>query len=155
MATTEWFKGRYSYDFATGTAKAGATPAKAKAAQQFANMAWKSTKKVGFGVKGTDSDNRGGGQVVAWYCDVPAEPENAELAKKNIGKICNSKGYNGCYNDLALAAHNIKRKHHNTDVLELDEDAARAIQVAMNGATFDGLMPLAKDREAAFTGCAE
>jgi len=92
---------------------------------------------------------------VAWYCEDPAEPGNASASKENVGRICNSEGYNSCYNDLALAAHNIKRKHHNTDVLELDAAAARAIQVHMNSADFDGLMPLSKTRNVEFADCAE
>jgi len=40
MATTEWFKGRYSYDFETGAPKAGAAPAKVKESNAFVKMAW-------------------------------------------------------------------------------------------------------------------
>jgi hypothetical protein len=91
---------------------------------------------------------------VAWYCEDPAEPNNPEKSRANVGKICNRYGFNSCYNDLALAAHNVKRKHHNTDIMTLDQDAARAIQMEMNGANFEGLMPRPEDRDPTFEDCA-
>jgi len=93
--------------------------------------------------------------VVAWYCGDAAEPTNPEKSKKNVGKICNTQGYNECYNKMTVDSQNLKRKHHETPVLEFDANAARAIQHEMNRASFKGIMPLVKDRAEDFKDCGE
>jgi len=101
-------------------------------------MVWKGTTKVGFGVKDK--------YVVAWYCEKKAEPTSPGLSKSNIGKVCSNNGYNECYNEMALAAHNKRRKHHETTGLIFDANLARSIQLEMNKGSFRGIMPKATDR---------
>jgi len=48
--------------------------------QRFAQMVWKNTSKVGFGVKGD--------RVIAWYCDARGNQGGAEDYKANIGALC-------------------------------------------------------------------
>ena len=64
-------------------------------------------------------------------------------------------GYNKCYNEFALEFQNKKRKHHETNPLEFDVKAARAIQAEMNRATFQGEMEDASKRDPAYKDCGE
>jgi len=47
------------------------------------------------------------------------------------------------------------RKNHKVNILELDQNAARAIQIWMNRASFTGIMPKAQDRDPTFLDCGE
>jgi hypothetical protein len=109
-------------------------------------MVWKGTTKVGFGVKDK--------YVVAWYC-TGGEYTNPLLSRENIGKLCDTTGYDGCYNELAVNAQNQKRNHHEANDLKTDPDAARAIQLHMNTNNFKGIMPKTSERNPDFAGCAE
>jgi hypothetical protein len=40
MATDDWYKGRYSYDFDAGAPKAGAAAAKVRDSNEFVRMVW-------------------------------------------------------------------------------------------------------------------
>ena len=68
--------------------------------------------KVGFGIKC--------GYVIAWYC--PTKPKPTTTTKEYLENVCKSDGscvdpeyhcthtgYDSCYNDMALKAHNEKR----------------------------------------------
>lgn len=146
LATNTWFEGRTVYDFAAGRPNAGSNAADTAKMEQFQKMVWKGATKVAFGVKDR--------YVVAWYC-VGGDYTNPLESRANIGKLCDTTGYDGCYNELALAAHNQKRNHHETADLALDADAARAIQLNMNKNGFAGLMPKPTERNAAFSKCNE
>jgi hypothetical protein len=53
---------------------------------------------------------------------------NYLLYKTNVGKLCLVNGYNVCYNDKALEAHNTAReKHEGYKPLKLDIEIAKAI----------------------------
>jgi hypothetical protein len=86
---------------------------------------WRKTTTVGFGIRGA--------YVMAWYCekkmpDHTHDPASYKLYKTNVGYLCNEDGYNTCYNDKALEAHNAAReKHDNYVPLKLDADIAKAI----------------------------
>jgi hypothetical protein len=114
---------------------------------QFANLVWKSTTRVGFGVKGK--------WVVAWYCQTKATPGDSLASKNNIGRQCRKSGTNSCLNDNQLKAHNDKRKMHDTAPLEWDKDLALALQQAMDAKsdtdfTIDGVVMPTKYSDA---GC--
>jgi hypothetical protein len=146
LATDTWFEGRNEYDFAAGRPNAGSNAAATAKMEQFQKMVWKGTTKVAFGVRDK--------YVVAWYCE-GGDYTNPLESRANIGKLCDTTGYDGCYNELAVAAHNQKRNHHETADLELDADAARAIQLNMNKNNFKGIMPKPTERNADFAQCAE
>lgn len=110
-------------------------------------MVWKGVTKVGFGVSGK--------YVVAWYCETPGVLENPNESLKNVGKVCYKHGYNQCYNELAITAHNKMRKNHKAEALSFDEDAARAIQHELNRADFSGEMPKTTERATTFAGCGQ
>jgi hypothetical protein len=120
-------------------------PERMSQAANFAQMVWKGTSKVGFGVQGK--------YVVAWYCEDRGQVEDPVKAKSNVGIVCYKHGYNRCYNDLALVHINKMRKNHKAQPLTFDEDAARSIQHELNRADFDGLMPLAESRAMTFGKC--
>lgn len=147
VATQDWYKGHAMYDFKTGQPKAGSDATKIKKSDQFVNTVWKGTTKVAFGVRGR--------YVVAWYCEAAATPRDAAKTLLNVGRACNTQGYDSCYNDLQTKLHNVKRKHHETAGLEQDANAARAIQASMNRATFAGVMPAPGQRDPAYKDCAE
>jgi hypothetical protein len=110
-------------------------------------MVWKSSSKVGFGVFDK--------YVVAWYCEKAGETANAAQSKLNVGKVCYKHGYNRCYNDIALTAHNKMRKNHKADPVVFDEDAARAIQHELNRGDFVGIMPVVSKRATMFQKCGQ
>jgi hypothetical protein len=147
VATKAWYAGSKQYDVATGQPKAGSDSAAVRNSDQFVNILWKGTTKVAFGVKGQ--------YVAAWYCEVAATPRDGAATLLNVGKTCNTEGYDSCYNDLQTKFVNVKRKHHETAGLKHDPNAARAIQAAMNRGSFRGIMPAPADRDPTFAGCAE
>lgn len=92
---------------------------------------WKSTKKVGFGIKGK--------YVVAWYCPKGNDPATSKDFKKNVCKKDGCKlcledkkgvkyGYNKCYNDDAVKSTNLVRGKHNGKKVEFGEDVAKGAQ---------------------------
>jgi len=145
LATDTWFEGRRQYNFEQGVAN-GDDPATVKASNQFVQVVWAASTKVGFGVKDK--------YVVAWYCKA-AEPGSASKSFENVGEVCNTQGFNKCYNDRALGDINRKRKYHSTGPLTLDDRAARALQLEMNRGRFDGVMPPAGDRDPTFADCGQ
>lgn len=147
MASDFWYEGIEFYNFDFGGSKAGNTEAQKNQSNNFAQMVWKGVTKVGFGVSGK--------YVVAWYCEEAGVLENPNESLKNVGKVCYKHGYNQCYNDLAIAAHNKMRKNHKAEALDFDEDAARAIQHELNRADFNGQMPETTERATTFAGCGE
>jgi hypothetical protein len=96
MASDFWYAGEQYWDIAAGTPKAGNKPATAqsKQAKNFAQLMWRGTTRVGFGVHEK--------YVVAWYCKSKAELADAASARVNVGTPCSGGGYNECYNRLAL-----------------------------------------------------
>lgn len=101
LASEDWYKnGRDKYNFATGAAR---SPADQPAANKFTEMLWKSSKTVGFGVKGK--------WVVAWYCDSRRRqlgntgPPSSFV--KQIGSPCvTPTGGNRCLNEALADQHN-------------------------------------------------
>lgn len=64
VATNKWYEGESSYSYDNGEPKDAKAETKKKSLQ-FTNMLWKSSKKVGFGIKGKF--------VLAYYCTVGAK----------------------------------------------------------------------------------
>lgn len=64
VATTKWYEGESSYNYDTGEPTDDKDETKKKS-KKFMNMLWKSSKKVGFGIKGKF--------VLAYYCTVGAK----------------------------------------------------------------------------------
>jgi hypothetical protein len=102
----------------------------------FSNMMWRQTTQVAFGIRGR--------HVIAWYCNkgAPApeeKPSSYNLFKENVGRLCIVDGYNDCYNQKALAAHNDAREKHQGYVkLELDTEIAKFIQAQLDHPDFTG-----------------
>jgi hypothetical protein len=112
-ASERWYKGESDYSYEKGTAKEATDVAKSAAARDFAQMVWKSTTKVGFGVKGK--------WVIAWYCEAAASTGSPTESVANVGEKCiDSDGVNTCYADRALLAHNTRRAYHESGKLEHD-----------------------------------
>jgi len=122
IALNDWHKQVSLYNFKDGKAKDNADKAKT---DKFTAVVWKANngKKVGFGIAGK--------YVVGWYCDEP-NTATADDYKKNVFKDCEKDdagvdlGYNDCYNIKAKEAHNLKRKDHGTDALDIDAAIAKA-----------------------------
>jgi hypothetical protein len=106
-------------------------------------MVWRSTTKVGFGVKGK--------WVIAWYCEVAGNTNGKTGYEANVGKDCVADGYNKCYADKALAAHNLRRGYHESSPLELDVENSKALQTLMDEGSFEG----AVDGTSLPTGCGQ
>jgi hypothetical protein len=87
-ATTAWFtKGAAMYDEGAGTYDAAADDdAKKKDSDNFTRLLWKSTKSVGFGMKGE--------KLYAWFCDTkapagtPTDASKKKLFLANVGGLC-------------------------------------------------------------------
>lgn len=148
MATDFWYGGSKYWNIANGSPTVANTDqqrAQFSQAQNFAQMLWKGTKTVGFGVKGKF--------VVAWYCD-KAETSNAERSRANIGVYCLVGSVNKCYNDLALKTVNKYRNNHNVGPLKFNNEAAIALQHNLNKQRpGEFLMPEASKRGWQYTGC--
>jgi len=131
---------------ATGAPKATANKEQTAQAKSFARMLWRGAKKVGFGVHGE--------LVVAWYCDAKAEVADAASAVANVGAHCDSRGYNECYNALALKYANKKRSNHDAAPLKLNVGAARAIDYRLSAQRpGEFFMPNPRDRGWQYRGC--
>jgi hypothetical protein len=107
------------YDFATGASLPGHSDESTK---KFVHMVWRGATKVAFGV--TDQ------YVIAFVCDLKgAAAGTAEANKVQVQPACFTKGYNSCYNKLALANHNAYRlAHYKFKYINLHVDAAKEIQ---------------------------
>jgi uncharacterized protein YkwD len=147
VATEAWYQGQAEFNYANGEPMAWNEEAQYKKYQDFTRMMWKKTAKVGFGIRGK--------YVIARYCDDnmsytkdiadtamyawPFSPWPTRTAttgtnvfigyakiKANVGKICVKDGYNVCYNDAALKAHNDARASLEGYVpLKLDVEMAK------------------------------
>jgi len=74
LATEYWYgQGDKSIDYATGRPKRGGNP---RAVEALLHIIWKTTKKVGFGIKER--------WVVAWYCDVRPLSTLGEVAVASV-----------------------------------------------------------------------
>lgn len=124
LATDAWYSGESEYNYSTGKPRSMNDAAKVKLSNEFANVVWSGTTKVGFGVKGK--------WVVAWYCETKATPADTVATLNNIGKQCKTKGINNCLNDAALKAHNSKRMIHDTKPFVWDKNLALILQKAMD-----------------------
>lgn len=82
-------------------------------------MMWQRTTKVGFGVHDK--------YVIGWYCENGAQSNDPRRAQQFVGYACNEKGYNDCYNKLALKQANKLRGNHDVAPLKLNERAAREL----------------------------
>jgi hypothetical protein len=82
-------------------------------------MMWQRTTKVGFGVHDK--------YVIGWYCENGAQSNDPRRAQQFVGYACNEKGYNDCYNKLALKQVNKLRGNHDVAPLKLNERAAREL----------------------------
>jgi len=129
-AVGSWYAGSQYYDFEKGTVKypADATKKEKESAlrdqENFTQLLWKSTTKVGFGIKGND--------VVAWYCS-KGNTAPAQSYVDNVSDVCMVDGMNRCYNRLALGFHNEKRAlRRDTNALALDAAIAKKIQTEMD-----------------------
>lgn len=93
------------------------------------------TLKVGFAINQN--------LVIAWYCPSMTRPkptpslttkENQENVCKNDGTctdptfLCTRTGYDKCYNDKAIKAHNDLRVKHCADKYTVDVDMAKEMQ---------------------------
>jgi len=67
-----------------------------------------------------------GKYVIAWYC-IKAQSNDAIRASQFIGYPCFDKGYNECYNTLALKEVNKLRNNHDVAALKLNVRAAREL----------------------------
>lgn len=152
-ATRQWSDGQGYWDFNRGAPNAAYEQSKQLQANQFATMIWKGTNLV---------DNRDVGQLVypegvthdvgfglhcgtvlAWYC--PNKPKTPNL-RENLDNVCRSDGtcadsdyictkdgYDKCYNQMALDAHNAKRALHCANQkMTLDVEMAKALQKMLN-----------------------
>jgi phage gp16-like protein len=117
-ASMAWYAGEPKYDYSKGEPKSPKDKDAKAASDKFTQMVWKGTAKVGFGIKGK--------WVIAWYCDKGSTGNNADF-KQNVGEKCEKDGVNTCYNEIALKAHNVKRKEHEAKDLVYDKDMAKAL----------------------------
>jgi len=146
LASDFWYDGHRFWDIAAGAAKATNTAAQTSQANNFAQMLWQGTTKVGFGVHKK--------YVVAWYCEDKAELGDAAKAAKHIGTDCTARGYNECFNTIALKYANKVRNNHDVRPLKLDVPAARAIQVLLRSrAPGKFMLPLPQLRPYYYRGC--
>jgi len=96
-------------------------------------MLWKSSTKVGFGIKGKF--------VLAYYCTVGAKDDakskdfKMNICRKDGCKLCTEDkagkayGFNKCFNQLGIDKHNIYRiDHESPKFVKYDEDVAKAAQ---------------------------
>ena len=65
--------------------------------------------------------------VVVWYCS-KGNTGAAAAYKKNVGKLCLQDGYDQCFSEKALIAHNKYRKIHGSPDLIADKDVSKKIQ---------------------------
>lgn len=151
-ATDGWYAGISEYNFATGEAKAPAVVKRYTKYQQFTKMMWKGASKVGFATDGQ-------GNVVGRYCkiDLPSWSGTAAYTKikANVSPVCiDSTGYNKCYNEMALRAHNDAReKLEGYKPLVLDKAMAQVLQQQLAKQGFAGATAPA-DR-GSYASCAE
>jgi len=150
-STDNWYKGMSQFNFESGESKAPKDVKLNNQYKNFSRMMWKKTTKVAFGIR----ENF----VIAWYCNdkIPAPEEKHEsykLYKKNVGKLCDVDGFNTCYNDKALEAHNNAREKHEGYIpLKLDTGIAKAIQAQLNSSAFVGTISQAN--RGAYANCGE
>lgn len=139
LAVSAWygFAGLYDYEKGTNIYPEAVTPAgRAKIdreAHYLKGLLWRSYKKVSFAVSAP--------WVVGRFCPtstagVPAKKTAVDNVE-NVNPICDARGYNACYNKMALTYHNEKRAlREGTGNLELDEGIAKFIQAAMDKTEF-------------------
>jgi len=97
----------------------------------FAQMVWKGTVKVGFGI------NESKRMVIAWYCDKRGSTGGTEAFKLNIEKDCSLSGYNKCFNTDAHKRLLVLRKDHEaTNTIKLDTTRAEALQKVMDRTSY-------------------
>jgi hypothetical protein len=141
-ATQQWLDGNQYWDFNAGGAVPGQTAAANLQANQFRTMIWKGTNipagtthDVGFGFHC--------GTVLAWYCPNRPTKSNPRETLLNVCRddgscadsayICTKDGYDSCYNEMALAAHNKKRTLHcSGSDFTSDTTMAKALQKMLN-----------------------
>jgi hypothetical protein len=102
---------------------------------------------------------------LAWYCPNKPQTRNLRETLLNVCKddgscansdyICTKEGYDSCYNDMAIAAQNVKRTLHCApDKFTGDVAMAKALQAMLSAKQ----TPTAKrktDRPAAYRECFE
>jgi hypothetical protein len=146
LATEDWYASKARYDFDTGL---GSPPFVAK---QFTAIVWKGVApdnkfKVAFARKFN--------YVIAWYCPAGSAGINAGSFLTNVARdtckkqckddLANDK-FKKCYQDVAAAAHNAKRKEHLVPDLAIDYDLAKKAQVhAHHYAGASGATPVPKN----------
>jgi len=140
----------------------GQTAAANLQANQFRTMIWKGTNipagtthDVGFGFHC--------GTVLAWYCPNRPTKTNYRETLLNVCRddgscadsayICTKDGYDSCYNEMAIAAHNTKRTQHcSGSNFTSDNTMAKALQKMLN----DKQSPtVASKRPVAYKDCWE
>lgn len=151
----QWYKQKENYDFDKHTFKAGK---KDSGWEAFTQMVWKSSTEVGFGVHGK--------YVVAQYCTEGNYPLSAPTAGVNV---CKSKadggckeckvgdidnlGYSNCFNNRAVAAHNVYRETHNkTPELKVDSEIAAAAQKVAESLATNNALAGSPENERRFDG---
>jgi uncharacterized protein YkwD len=175
-ATKAWYVGKDEFNYKNGEPIGWNDKARYARYQDFTRMMWKKATKVGFGIRGK--------WVIARYCDdnmayTPATSYPQQHAwpfypwptrtvadangkkfigfktiQKNVGKLCIKEGYNACYNEAALAAHNSARARLEGYVpLTLDIEMAKTIQALIEKAGFSGAITAAE--RGAYASCGE
>lgn len=138
-ATNEWYGGNNQWDYDNGSPLSTATLPNKAHANKFANMIWKgtnfkSTHKVGIAITSN--------LVMAWYCPDRTKPATTTKEyQMNVCKsdgtcvdpiyLCTKDGYDKCYNEMALKAHNEKRKSHCATAYKFDKDMAMEMQTLL------------------------
>jgi hypothetical protein len=166
-ATQYWRDGQTYWDYDTGEADRTLGADAVRRAEEFRTMIWKGTnlkegetRGVGFGFHC--------GTVLAWYC--PNRPAKTNLRETllNVCRedgscadseyICTKDGYDSCYNEMALAAHNEKRTQHCApEPFTPDATMAKALQALLNESQQPTATnnPNAKKRPVAYENCHE
>jgi hypothetical protein len=128
LATEDWYASKARYDFDTGLGNP------AFVAKQFTAIVWKGVApdnkfKVAFARKFN--------YVIAWYCPAGSTGINAgsyltNVARDTCPKKCKDDLANDqflkCYQDVAAAEHNARRKEHLVPALTIDYDLAKQAQ---------------------------
>jgi len=150
-ATDSWYAGMKHFNFETGESRAPNDTDMNNQFLAFSRMMWRKSTKVGFGIRGS--------YVMAWYCNEPMKTQTQtaadyKLYKANVGKLCLVDGYNQCYNDKAIEAHNAAReKHEGYSPLVFDKDIATAIQAQLDSPSFVGTISQAQKGK--YANCGE
>jgi uncharacterized protein YkwD len=129
-AVDAWFAGQADYDFAKGEPASASDAAKKARSDAYTRMVWKGSTKVGFGIHGRF--------VVAWFCETEGnKPVTVAAFKENVPKACLAAGHNTCFDEANRKVLDERRGWHEATKTEKNDDAAKALQLLMNGVDGD------------------